>query len=163
MAWTNPKTWVANDVLTAAELNTHVRDNLLALGTWTTYTPSWTATGGTPTLGNGTLNGEYIQVGALLLWRVTLVWGSTTSAGTTTLWNFTIPGGFSVSGFSENQVPTTGWDASTGVVVAGYSYASSVTTFQPIFPGTNQRAGYNVPWTWATSDRLQIQGMVHIA
>lgn len=31
MAWTNPKTWVAGIKLTAAELNAHVRDNLLAL------------------------------------------------------------------------------------------------------------------------------------
>ncbi|OII61223.1 hypothetical protein BJP40_06765 [Streptomyces sp. CC53] len=29
MAWTAPKTWVAEQVLTAAELNTHLRDNLL--------------------------------------------------------------------------------------------------------------------------------------
>lgn len=29
--WTSPKTWVALNVLTAAELNTHVRDNLTAL------------------------------------------------------------------------------------------------------------------------------------
>lgn len=28
MAWTTPKTWAANAVLTAAELNAHVRDNL---------------------------------------------------------------------------------------------------------------------------------------
>lgn len=28
MAWTTPKTWVANSTLTAAELNTHLRDNL---------------------------------------------------------------------------------------------------------------------------------------
>jgi len=27
MAWTTPKTWVAASILTAAELNTHVRDN----------------------------------------------------------------------------------------------------------------------------------------
>lgn len=29
MAWTAPQTWVANAVLTAAQLNTHLRDNLL--------------------------------------------------------------------------------------------------------------------------------------
>ena len=31
MAWTAPRTWVAGEVLTAALLNTHLRDNLLAL------------------------------------------------------------------------------------------------------------------------------------
>lgn len=28
MAWTTPRTWVANEILTAALLNTHLRDNL---------------------------------------------------------------------------------------------------------------------------------------
>lgn len=29
MAWTSPKTWVAGATLTASDLNTHIRDNLL--------------------------------------------------------------------------------------------------------------------------------------
>ena len=35
MAWTSPRTWVANEVVTAALMNTHVRDNLSALSTHT--------------------------------------------------------------------------------------------------------------------------------
>ena len=31
MAWTTPRTWVVSEVPTAALLNTHLRDNLLAL------------------------------------------------------------------------------------------------------------------------------------
>jgi len=31
MAWTSPKSWVSGDMVTAALLNTHVRDNLLYL------------------------------------------------------------------------------------------------------------------------------------
>jgi len=36
MAWTSPRTWVAGEIVTAALLNTHVRDNLndLADGSW---------------------------------------------------------------------------------------------------------------------------------
>jgi len=36
MAWTAPRTWVAGEVVTAALVNTHLRDNLLDLadGTW---------------------------------------------------------------------------------------------------------------------------------
>ena len=36
MAWTSPRTWVAGEIVTAALLNTHVRDNLndLADGAW---------------------------------------------------------------------------------------------------------------------------------
>lgn len=32
MAWTNPKTWSVGETLTAANFNTHIRDNELALG-----------------------------------------------------------------------------------------------------------------------------------
>lgn len=31
MGWTAPRTWVASEIVTAAIMNTHVRDNLLAL------------------------------------------------------------------------------------------------------------------------------------
>ena len=31
MAWTTPKTWSAGETLTAANFNTHIRDNLLAI------------------------------------------------------------------------------------------------------------------------------------
>jgi hypothetical protein len=40
MAWTAPKTWVAATTLTAAELNTHLRDNLLELAPAKATTPS---------------------------------------------------------------------------------------------------------------------------
>lgn len=33
MAWTAPRTWVTAEIVTAALLNTHVRDNLLAINT----------------------------------------------------------------------------------------------------------------------------------
>ena len=31
MAWTAPRTWVVAEIVTASVMNTHVRDNLLAL------------------------------------------------------------------------------------------------------------------------------------
>jgi microcystin-dependent protein len=31
MAWTNPRTWVTSELVTAAEMNTHIRDNLNAM------------------------------------------------------------------------------------------------------------------------------------
>lgn len=32
MAWTAPRTWVTGEVVTASQMNTHVRDDMLALG-----------------------------------------------------------------------------------------------------------------------------------
>jgi hypothetical protein len=52
MSWTAPRTWVAGEIVTAAMMNTHVRDDLLALyphrcevyraGTATVATATWT-------------------------------------------------------------------------------------------------------------------------
>jgi hypothetical protein len=47
MAWTAPKTWVANAILTAAELNVHVRDNLSETA------PAKATTSGSMIVGNG--------------------------------------------------------------------------------------------------------------
>lgn len=82
MAWTVPRTWVAAEVVTAALLNTHLRDNLKALGdAWASYTPAWTASTTNPTLGNGTITGVFIQPGKLVHMRVRITAGSTTTFG----------------------------------------------------------------------------------
>jgi hypothetical protein len=52
MAWTNPLTWTVNQIVTAAQLNTHVRDNLLFLYN-ATVTGIIPATGTTATAGTG--------------------------------------------------------------------------------------------------------------
>lgn len=71
-----PKTWVAGDVLTAAQLNAELRDALLAafpLGppdtAWTSYTPTLTQPGAvtkTVTYARYTRVGRLITVNALL-------------------------------------------------------------------------------------------------
>lgn len=44
---------------------------------WTTYTPLWTATTTNPVLGNGTLTGRYMNVGATIFGEIRLVAGTT--------------------------------------------------------------------------------------
>jgi len=51
------------------------------LGTSTAYTPIWTASTSNPTLGDGTLQGRYIQVGKLVVVFITFIFGSTSSFG----------------------------------------------------------------------------------
>lgn len=48
---------------------------------WTSYTPDWTAVTTPPALGNGSLTGQYIQVGSLVWVTISLVAGSTTTFG----------------------------------------------------------------------------------
>lgn len=130
---------------------------------WNTYTPTWTATGGTPSVGNGSIEGRYIKIGNLLHFRFLLLWGSTTSAGgSTTLWTFSLPPGCTVTSAVENQMLATAWDTSAGNVALGYAYPPTGTTLIPIFNGTTGRAAYNIPWTWANGDCLQIQGIAEV-
>ncbi len=153
MAWTTPKTWVANDVLTAADMNTHVRDNLDALQTWTSWTPTWTATGGTPTLGNGTLTGSYIAYGDFCTFQMSLVLGSTTSLGTTTAWAFSLP----VTASGANDVfAAYVQDGGTGIYPAvGIKGSSTTVQLRAASGGT---VGYNAPFTWVNGDGLAISG-----
>lgn len=81
MPYTTPATWVAGDVLTAAQLNTQLRDQLLAafplgVGAWTNYTPTLTqSVAVTKTVTRGT----YQRVGRIIIANFNL---SVTSAGT---------------------------------------------------------------------------------
>ena len=58
---------------------------------WLNYTPVWSADGGTPVLGNGTLFGKFSMIGANIHYLGNLQLGSTTSVGTTTNWKFSLP------------------------------------------------------------------------
>lgn len=49
---------------------------------WTSWTPTWTASGSNPALGNGTLVGAYKQIGSLVIARFKLTIGSSTTKGT---------------------------------------------------------------------------------
>ena len=151
MAWTAPKTFVADGVLTAAELNTHLRDNLLALTTWASYTPTWTATGGTPTIGNGTLEGEYIEAGELCHLRIRLTIGSTTSISGTSSWLFSLP--FASVGAAAGAAVV--YDASASVQSGVAQIQSGSASVYTHVQGSGV-IGATVPMTWATSDYMQI-------
>lgn len=59
-------------------------------GVWVAYTPSWTSSGTTPTLGNGTLTGSWTQIDKTVHGRIKLTIGSTTNGGTGA-WSFSVP------------------------------------------------------------------------
>jgi hypothetical protein len=84
MAWTTPGTATAGEVLTAAFWNANVRDNSLELApffsAWTSYTPSWTNL----TVGNAVVTAKYFQIGKTVFYFGSIVWGSTTSATSST-------------------------------------------------------------------------------
>lgn len=86
MAYTTPKTWATSDILTAADLNTYVRDNIAALyGTTTSYTP--TVSQGVSTNISKTVNeARYVQIGRLCAcWGYVAMTGSGTAGSAVTV------------------------------------------------------------------------------
>lgn len=148
MSWTNPRTWVAAETVTADEMNTHVRDNFKAIGdAWTAYTPTYSGI----TIGNATVTAKYSQAGKKVSGYVKIVFGSTSS----------FSGGFTVS------LPTT---AATPFVSIGsavlFDDSASANYAAIVVPQTGGTAvaftegggagaiSDSVPFTWAQDDIL---------
>lgn len=116
---------------------------------------SWTPTATNLTVGNGTWDCKYIQIGKLVACRVKFTWGTTTSASAA-ITTFTLP-----------VTAASGSDGSMGVVyledlaTAGYEGSirkGSTTTAQLICYSasgtyaTSRGVEGTVPWTWANGD-----------
>lgn len=153
MAWTTPRDWTDGELVTEALLDTHLRDNLLALTTWASYTPTWT----TGTVGNGTLVGRYLQAGGLCHFSARLVYGSTTSSSSVG-WTFSLPvtsaGDAAASAFILND----GVTYYTGVA----HIAAGATNFHIVTHASATTIGYNAPFAWATNDFLVVSGTYEI-
>lgn len=152
MAWTSPRTWVTGETVTAALLNTHLRDNLNAIGdpgAWTAYTPTWTASTTNPTLSNGTLVGRYKQIGKTVTAAYELVWGSTTSGGTGG-WRFSLP-------VTPSAAIST-WTCAGEVSISGTRYAIFGVTSgsQLILRGPSGDATATSPAAWTSGSTLRL-------
>ena len=134
-------------VLTAAELN--------AIGTWTTWTPTWANL----TVGDGTVVARYSQINKVIHMRVVVVFGSTTSiSGSVT---FALPvtasSTASTTGHGVAQFGDAGSSQYLGVV-----RLATTTTAQLVVPNTSGTyptfAGLSstVPFTWANTDTIDV-------
>jgi hypothetical protein len=86
-----PRTWAVGETVTAAYMNTEIRDQFNSMfAAYTAYTPTWTAVTTNPSLGNGTLVGQYMKIGriCLITWQLTM--GSTTTYGSGS-WRMSLP------------------------------------------------------------------------
>jgi len=67
---------------------------------WTIYTPIWYTTGAAASIGNGSLTGRYVNIGATIIGEIRLIFGSTTNRGSGT-YRFSLP----TTGIAENFQP----------------------------------------------------------
>lgn len=173
MAWTKPRTWVPGEMVTAALLNTYLRDNIREVGQdasvsagWNAYTPQMGFT-----LGNATVVSGYRRIGRALLTSGSITFGSTTTQATQgQLGGMAIPIPHRIAQMNSGQVerkavPAILRDASARDYVAQWEY-----TIYPSFMQTETTvsvltrvATTTNPVPWTTSDSIVWHGFYEAA
>lgn len=165
MAYTTPRTWVTGELVTAALLNAHLRDNLnAALPVGVDAWPTWTPTLTNLTLGNGTVISKYMKVGRLVTWRFRFTLGTTSAVGTSPQWTLPVP---VASDYSDSGQEIMGSAVFRDAGVAAYNgqvyiqnTAASRVNVSRI--GGSGSADVNVtataPFTWGSGDMITAMG-----
>lgn len=135
-------TFVAGQILTAAELN--------AIGTWTTFTPSWTNF----TVGNATQSFRYTEINKLMIVTGTLTLGSTSVMGTSP--RFTIPNSRTAIGESYGvaRIQDAGTANFLGVTAATSTVIVVTVELSNATYGAYTDVSATVPMTWTTNDAI---------
>jgi hypothetical protein len=142
--------------------------NATHLTGYSAYTPSWSASGTAPSLGNGTVAGRFVQVGNLVHFYMTFTAGSTSTFGTGAF-RFSLPVAAS-TGLGAN-IPigiAYGNDNSAGVNSIAMVLVENSTTLSihgtATWPtGGDASFGQTTPWTWATGDTIRLSGTYEAA
>lgn len=128
---------------------------------WTTYTPTWGASGTQPAIGNGTIGGAWTAIGKTLHLRIALQMGTTTTYGTGG-WTLSLPAGKTTvnAGISQTGHILT-YDSSANAVSLGSISSGINSTTLSLFTSSANMTG-TAPWTWATGDQVIIQATLEI-
>lgn len=114
------------------------------------YTPTWT--GGSPTIGNGTLNAQYTRNGVNVKVNIQFTAGSTTTYGSGA-WSFSLP--YTASRSCTGSVFID--DGGTTIYSGACSLLASGTTVRGVTNGsTSAYVGSASPMAWASGDKMQI-------
>ena len=116
------------------------------------------------TVGNGTVKAAYAKVGAFVVCRWELTWGSTTSFSGTP--QVTLP--YAAHGdYSQLHAigPGSANDASTAGSRASFTavHNSNAVFFLVDNLGSSATVSATIPWTWATSDYISFTGTYEAA
>lgn len=123
------------------------------------YTPTWTATGSNPAIGNGTITGKYISLGGkCVVFGVRIVMGSTTTFGTG---NYVVTLPLTADTNYAGAMLVLAADTSAVTNYNGRAFALSTTTMSLITTDAAAAAPYTptVPFTFANTDVIGIFGV----
>jgi len=148
-------TFTTGQVLTAAELN--------ALGTWTAFTPTWSAL----TVGNGTQSAFYSVINKILFVRTRFTLGST-SAVTGNV-GLTLPNSYVADTNSQVLIGVSLTEDIGAASFLGSNYFVSSTGIRPMVGNTaftyttGNFYSSTVPMTWTTGDRFTMEFGVQLS
>ncbi|MEI7632013.1 MAG: hypothetical protein WCJ60_01675 [bacterium] len=155
-------TFNPNEIIPSAKLNANFTE---AVGSaWTAYTPTLTNI----TLNNGTVTGAYIQQGKTVHFKIKLTHGTTTVAGTGTL--FTLPVTASSVIYTANVTGgsnlglATAEDVGNAVYLGTASLVSSTTVGAYFMNAsgtyvTLAKQTSSIPFAWGSTDTLLLTGV----
>lgn len=128
---------------------THEAIDLPEFVPWADYSPTWSTTGVAPDIGNGSLNGRWMQIGTLVLVRIDLTFGTTTDGGTGQ-WRFSLPGDNAVADMTGS-----------GYAVLGASKyrltpVSSSTLIRALSGEPADWVDVATPGAWGSGDKLHL-------
>ena len=129
---TTPRTWVVSEVVTAAELNTEIRDALTGLqAAYASWTPALTATTTNPTMGTGSsVTGTYLQVGKHITGTLEIVAGTSGFVAGSGTYRISLPVAQVAAATTNGRVIGDGFffDSSTSTFYHLMAVAASSTT-----------------------------------
>ena len=132
-----------------------------SLGAWTAYTPTLGGTGWA--IGNGTVNGSYMQIGKLVVANVRIVWGSTSTFGAGVL-TLTLPVTAATAQARNTIASGDCLDASASAIYQVRPRLASTSTVQiTTFASPITYVQDTVPFTWASTDHLALAISYEIA
>lgn len=134
---------------------------------YSSYTPTWGATGVAPALGNGVSQGRYVQVGKLVHFMMDFNPGSTSTFGTGN-YTFSLPVTASVAMQGAPLGSIYAEDLSASAFSMAFPILASSTTFNMQYvatwpTGVQALYGQTAPWTWATGDTIWVCGTYEAA
>jgi hypothetical protein len=151
---------VVNDVVLLQRWGTSlVIVGCLSSEQWVPYTPTWTANAGTPSLGNGTLVGEWCP-GPKVFFHLQLVIGSTSTFGSGgNAWAFSLPTTIATPWSGRYAADSHYYDASAGGLYHfGWELRSGTAVAFPGWSGGGGVLGNGTPVAPGTGDLVEISG-----
>jgi hypothetical protein len=140
------------------------------LPVWAAWTPTWTTTSGlnTPSFGDAAIDSKYAQTGDVVLYELSIIFGSTTNFGggtTTDNWRFSLP----VTAGETQGIIGMG-EIQDGAAVERWPIRGRIDTTTTLLlelSGRNYNDTANnsfgvidavTPHTWASNDRILLHG-----